>query len=141
MNSRASFWFLLVLAVGLLAGCASPETRIKKNPELFDKLTPEQQALIKAGKVEVGFDADMVRLAVGEPDRKWIRTDAAGSSEAWSYTTWESAGGMPLYCGLYQGYYAPVPAYYLNYPDRKQREYFKVVFKGGKVTAVEQETR
>jgi len=85
-----------VLAVALIAGCASPEARIKQNPELFAKLTPEQQALIKEGRVAVGFDEDMVKLAVGEPDRKWIRTDAAGSSELWSYTMWESTGGQPL---------------------------------------------
>ena len=34
---------LLVLAGGLvlLAGCATPETRINKNPEAFARLTPD----------------------------------------------------------------------------------------------------
>lgn len=141
MKSYASIGFLLLLAVALIAGCASPEARIKQNPELFAKLTPEQQSLIKEGKVAVGFDEDMVKLAVGEPDRKWIRTDAAGASELWSYTMWESTGGQPLYRGWYHRYYCPVPMYYLNFPDRKEHEYFKVIFKDGKVTAVEQETR
>ena len=144
MNSltlRSAFWFVLIVAAGFFAGCASPEARIRKNPELFAKLTAEQQALVKAGKVGVGFDEDMVRLAVGEPDRKWVRTDAAGSSEVWSYTTWEDVGGVPLYRGWYQRYYDPSPLYYLNYPDRREHEYFKVVLKDGKVTSVEQETR
>ncbi len=141
MRSRAFFSFLIVVAAGLVAGCVSPEARIKKNPELFAKLTPEWQALVKAGRVAVGFDEDTVRLAVGDPDRKWVRTDAAGSSEVWSYTTWEDVGGAPLYRGWYQGYYDPSPLFYLNYPDRREHEYFKVVLKDGKVTAVEKETR
>jgi len=140
MKSRFLLFFI-VLAICGLAGCASPEARIKKNPELFAKLTPEQQALVKEGKVAVGFDEDMVKLAVGEPDRKWVRTDAGGTSEVWSYTTWESTGGAPLYRGWYQCYYDPSPLYYLNYPDRREHEYFKVVLKDGKVTSVEQETR
>ena len=140
MNPRFILVFL-VLVMGGLAGCAGPEARIKKNPELFARLTPEQRALVKAGKVAIGFDEDMVKLAVGEPDRKWVRTDAEGTSEVWSYTTWESVGGLPLYRGWYHCYYDPAPTYYLNYPDRKEHEYFKVVLKGGKVTAVEQETR
>ena len=140
MNSRILFVFVALALCGF-AGCASPEARIKKNPELFARLTPEQQTLVKEGKVAVGFDEDMVKLAVGEPDRTWVRTDASGTSEVWSYTTWESVGGLPLYRGWYHGYYDPVPAYYLNYPDRKEHEYFKVVLKAGRVTAIEQETR
>ncbi|HTJ77777.1 MAG TPA: hypothetical protein VL357_02170 [Rariglobus sp.] len=140
MISRAILVFLTLVVCGFV-GCAGPETRIRKNPELFARLTPEQQTLVKEGKVAVGFDEDMVKLAVGEPDRKWVRTDSSGVSEVWSYTTWESVGGMPLYRGWYHCYYDPAPAYYLNYPNRREHEYFKVVLKDGKVTAVERETR
>ena len=135
----------------VLAGCSTPETRIAKNPEIFNRLTPEEQNLIREGKVAIGFDQEMVRLAVGEPDRIWTRTDAEGSSESWSYTTYETADGFPLYRGFYHRYYGgwghpwgyghTYYPYYLSYPSRRDREVFKVVFKEGRVISIEQETR
>lgn len=129
----------LMLAVLLAGGCATPDARIKRSPEIFARLTPEHQALVKEGKVGIGFDTDAVLLAVGEPDRKWMRTDAAGTSEVWSYTAWESEAGQPLYRGWYHGYSGVSSAYYTNFPGRREREYFKVVFGAdGKVMAIEQ---
>lgn len=142
---KPSFLLLpLCIVMVLLSGaCATPDSRIKRSPEIFERLSPEHQALVREGKVAIGFDADAVRLAVGEPDRRWARTDKSGTSEIWSYTTWENDLGQPLYRGWYHGYYAePSPFYYLNYPARKEREYFKVVFgPDGKVTAIEQDSR
>jgi hypothetical protein len=136
------YWTLGVLMAALLSGCATPETRIKREPEMFARLSPEQQALVKEGKVGVGFDADAVRLAVGEPDRKWTRTDASGTREVWSYTTWENDLGQPLFRGWYHSRADVGSFYYLNYPGRREREYFKVVFGvDGKVTAIEEEKR
>lgn len=132
---------LLMLGVWLLAGCATPETRIKRSPEVFARLSPEHQALVKEGKVAVGFDADAVRLAVGDPDRTWTRTDASGVTQVWSYTTWTDRRGMPLYRGWYH-YGSSAYPYYMNDPARREEEYFKVVFgPDGKVTAVEQDVR
>lgn len=140
----ASFFATLMLALVVwLAGCASPDARIKRSPEVFARLSPEQQALVKEGRVGIGFDADAVRLAVGAPDRVWTRTDAKGTSEVWSYTSWESDVGQPLYRGWYHMNYAGLyPLYYPDYAGRREREYFKVVFgPDGKVTAVEQDVR
>lgn len=127
--------------LAFLAGCATPDARIKRSPEIFARLTAEQQALVKEGKVGIGFDADAVRLAVGEPDRKWTRTDESGTRELWIYTAWENEAGQPLMRGWYHGYPAVMPSYYLNAPARREREQFKVVFGAdGKVTAIEQAT-
>ncbi|HNC23280.1 MAG TPA: hypothetical protein PLU52_03675 [Opitutaceae bacterium] len=136
---------LLALAGGLvlLAGCATPESRIARNPEAFARLTPEQQQLIKEGKVGIGFDQTMVRLAIGDPDRVRLRTDQHGQSEIWSYVTYEGDDGILLYRGYYHRYfygYGPVYPYYLAYPSRRVHEHFRVVFRDGKVTAIEQET-
>jgi outer membrane protein assembly factor BamE (lipoprotein component of BamABCDE complex) len=141
--------FFLSAVVGLLiavafSACTTTEHRISKNPDLFNRLTPEQQTMIKEGKVGLGFDKDMVYLAVGEPDRKITRTEASGSTEIWSYTTWESPDGVLLYRGGYHSRfrwgYDPFP-YYLSAPSRRSREYFRVVFKDDKVVTVEAETR
>lgn len=134
------------------AGCSTtPETRIRDNPEAFTRLSPEDQELVRQGKVAIGFDKETVQLAVGEPDRIWSRVDTEGATEAWSYTTYETMGGYPLYRGFYHRYHRYYPGwydpfypyfpYYESYPSRRDREVFKVVFKEGRVIAVEQDVR
>ena len=128
------------------AGCSTPETRIRENPEIFNRLSTQEQELIRQGRVAIGFDQEMVKLAVGEPDRVWSRVDAEGATESWSYTTYESADGFPLYRGFYHRHYYrgwgdPFYPYYLSYPSRREREVFKVVFKEGRVISIEQESR
>jgi len=138
---------VFVLAAGLivLAGCSSPQSRINQNPAIYAQLTPEQQQLIQAGKVGIGFDAAMVKLALGEPDRISERTDASGASEIWSYVTYEDDDGLMLYRGYYHRYYYgrgdPFYPYYLAYPTRREHERFRVDFRDGKVVRIESEQR
>jgi hypothetical protein len=136
--------FILVLsALAFFSGCATPAARIERNPEVFAKLSPTEQQTIREGKVAIGFTPEMVKLALGEPDRVFTRTDAQGSTESWSYTTYESDAGVMLYRGFYHRYYGwgdPFFPYYMDYPSRRDREYLKVVFAGGKVSSIEQQT-
>jgi hypothetical protein len=44
------------LCAVLLAGCDTPESRIKDSPQVFARLNPDQQALVKNGQIAVGFD-------------------------------------------------------------------------------------
>ncbi len=132
------------LAAILVAGCSTPETRIARNPEVFARLTPQQQDMITKGRGAVGFDKQMVQLALGEPDHVITRTDATGVSEIWSYTMYEMPDGMPLYRGWYHRYYrwgGPPYPYYLDYPYRREYERLRVTFKGDRVAAVEQVQR
>ena len=134
----------LFAAMVWLAGCTtSPEDRINRSPEVFAQLPAEQQALVKEGKVGIGFGPDAVRLAVGKPDRIWTRTSAEGASEVWSYTTWQTDLGEPLYQGWYHRAYPGLyPLYFSRYPTRREYEYFKVVFgPDNKVVAVERDAR
>ena len=130
----------LVLAVG----CATPDARIRQNPEFFAQLSPAEQQLIREGKVALGFTPEMVKLALGDPDRIYLRTDASGTSESWSYTSYEGPDGLLLYRGYYHRYHRgwgdPFYPYYLSYPGRREREYFKVVFTDGRVSSIEQQT-
>ncbi len=133
-----------VLFAALLSGCSTPESRIRRNPELFAQIPPAQQELIRKGEVALGFNAEMVRLALGEPDRFAVRTGSDGVSEVWSYVTYDAPDGMPLYRGWYHRYYYwgdPHYPYYLSFPERRERERFSVVFRGGKVESLEKETR
>ena len=141
MNTTKAGWAVVVVAAALLAGCSTPGSRISRNPEAFARLAPQQQELIKKGQIAIGFDQEMVQLALGEPDHIITRTDATGVSDIWSYTTYELPDGMPLYRGWYHRYYGfrdPLYPYYLSSPYRREYEHLRVIFKDGRVVAVEQ---
>lgn len=77
---------VVVLCCAMLSGCATPASRIKKNPELYASFPPEAQALIAKGEVAIGFTSDMVSMALGPADRIYNRVTAEGTLEVWSYT-------------------------------------------------------
>jgi hypothetical protein len=132
----------LVAGLMLFTACNTPESRIAKQPELFNRLTPEQQQMIKEGRVGVGFDADMVKLALGDPDRIRERVDKNGRSEVWLYINYETGDGAILYRGWYhRGWGGPFYPYYLDVPVRHERSRDEVVFRDGRVVSVEQERR
>lgn len=100
--------------------------------------------MIRRGQVAVGFNAEMVRLALGEPDRYTTRTDQDGMSEIWHYVTYDGPTGVPLYRGWYHRYYMwgdPLYPFYMEYPDRRERDRFSVVFRNGTVRALEREVQ
>lgn len=122
-----------------LIGCSTPQTRIRNNPALFSSLSPGDQELIKEGKVAVGFTPEMVKLAVGEPDRIYTRTDANGKNESWVYTSYSSRGGTMLYYrGYYHRWHPGAYAFFTDYNDREVLERYRVTFKEGKVLSIEE---
>lgn len=78
--------WLAVAVVSLLAGCNTPESRISKNPELFNSFPPDVQENVRQGTVDVGYGPEMVEMAMGKPSRKYFRKTAAGETEVWAYT-------------------------------------------------------
>jgi hypothetical protein len=127
----------------LPAGCVSPEKRIQQNPGAFARCTPQQQALIKQGKVDIGFDEEMVKLALGEPDKVYERTDAKGKSESWVYTLYEGRDGGVFYRGFYHRSFCDPDLfpYYLDHTERQEAERFRLVLRNGKVESIEQLTK
>ncbi len=69
----------------LLAGCASPQQRIQQNQAVFDSFPVAVQARIRGGQIDLGFTPEMVRIALGEPERKVSRRAIAGNAEIWLY--------------------------------------------------------
>lgn len=75
-----------LLAVLVLAACSSTNTRISEQQSTFDTYPPDVQQKIRAGTIDVGFTQDQVRLAVGEPSRRYTQQTAGGESEVWAYS-------------------------------------------------------
>lgn len=86
MRNHLAACVLAILAL-LLAACAStPESRIKRSPELFSAFPAEAQETIRKGQVAIGFTPDMVEMAKDKPNRIYRRKTAAGEIDVWSYT-------------------------------------------------------
>jgi outer membrane protein assembly factor BamE (lipoprotein component of BamABCDE complex) len=142
----STIFFLVAAALAALwgAGCSTPQTRIQRNPEVFSRLTSEEQTMVRNGQIGLGFTSEMVRLALGDPDYIDIRTDKTGTSEIWTYTSSETMDEMGFYNGWYHhspwGWGGPFFPYPLFAGRGYRREWvdFRVVFKDGKAVSVEQ---
>lgn len=128
----------LSLTAALLAACVmTPEQRIEKAPEAFAQLTTEQQTIVRAGQVAIGFDASATKLALGAPDRVLERTTAEGITEVWQYLDVYTLPTGPCY-GAYFRYGLPPYCLYAE-PIQQVKERMRVNFAAGKVVSIERE--
>ncbi len=89
MANRNRFRAALVIPsiVALTIACAStPASRIEENQSLFDSYTEEIQSKLRSGRVDVGYDMEMVRMALGKPDETSTALDETGETLMWGYT-------------------------------------------------------
>ena len=86
-----------------LAACETPQTRIKRNQELFNSFPPQIQELIRAGNVEVGFNTDQASMALGKPDRIIMETTASVTHEVWLYGVGSPSVGVGFGFGMFGG--------------------------------------
>ena len=136
--------FTVLLAALLFASACTtartPAQRIDRDRATFDSWPPEVQRQVQAGEVAVGFDEAQVRMALGEPDDISSRTTAEGSSEVWTYrdkkprlgigfgvSGGSGGSGVGLGVGTSSG--------------GTQAPRLRVIFSGGRVTAVERAGR
>lgn len=133
-------WIVPFLALVFLAfGCAhTPETRIAKNPELFERLTPEEQESVKAGQVQIGYTPEMVYLALGDPDQKIVRRTKEDELNVWIYqgrfVSTETVRVRDQF-----GAFRPVhPTLYLDRTVEHIYTKARVVFEDGRVISIEQ---
>ncbi|MGB6223277.1 hypothetical protein [Haloferula sp.] len=95
--------FGLLCIVAILGACApsTPETRIAQSPENFSRLSSEDQALIRQGKIQSGMSPEAVYYAWGRPAR-----EMAGADENATTLRWDYAGSTPIYTtNVYGAYY------------------------------------
>jgi outer membrane protein assembly factor BamE (lipoprotein component of BamABCDE complex) len=95
MNSKM-LTSLFTLCFVIFLSCSTPDSRIRKNQELFDSYPAEVQKNIRAGKVEVGYTEDMVRMALGDPNETAVNKTAEGEVHVWAYTKSTPGGGVSV---------------------------------------------
>jgi hypothetical protein len=106
-------FFSRALVLGMLggvlvfAGCATTESRISDHPEIFNSLSPSDQALVREGKIRAGMSQNAVWLAWGSPEQKAVGNMRGRATETWIYITYATApyGGYGYPYGPYgRGY-------------------------------------
>jgi hypothetical protein len=132
-------------SLGLLfaIGCDTPSTRIKKNPALYNSFPADVQANIQQGKISVGYNKDMVGMALGKPDREYTRTTATGTTEVWSYTSVYTTTDRQRVSGQFRvrdsdGVYRNVADdVWIDVQQQHEYERLRVEFENGVVKAIE----
>jgi hypothetical protein len=144
MTTARFAWLSLPLLL-LLAGCAStPEKRIEQNQAYFDSLPVATQARIRGGQIDLGFNADMVRLALGEPQRRLVRRAPDGNTDIWAYletdTRYErqhvDIDGLSIYGA--GGTRSTSGGAWITVLQEKQFVRTRVEFKDGRVSLIEE---
>ena len=103
---RRLFTMALVLSAAcstlFLAACSTTETRISSHPEIFQRLSGNDRALVTEGKIRNGMSQDAVFLAWGAPDAKITSMVQGRPAETWVYT---AIASYPYPYGWGPGYY------------------------------------
>ncbi len=84
--------------VWVLTSCSTPQTRISDHPDLYQRLSARDQALVSQGQIRSGMSRNAVWLAWGSPDQKIVGNMAGTPTETWIY----------IYYATYP-YYGPGP--------------------------------
>jgi hypothetical protein len=146
MKAPIISFFLATLTL-LLGACSTVDSRIKEKQDMFDSLTPTEQADIKQGIVGVGYTPDMVYMAMGRADNVKDRITPKGTVTTWIYNQYYQEYMGRQFIGyrrdvyydsrakVWRVYYTPVSE--AVYRNRKE-EIARVVFHDGRVESIEQ---
>ena len=139
---------LVLCSALLMSGCATPESRIKKNPEAFAALAPEVQEQVRAGKVDIGFPSAAVELALGAPDRRYTRKTTEGrATEVWSYTSDYTTTDRQRVDARVRGYDSRgrtriyTDSVWVDVQQRQEYERLRIELENGRIVAIETLTR
>jgi hypothetical protein len=92
------------LAVLLFAACATtPDTRARRQADLFASYPEEVQANLLAGQVDLGYTMDMVEIAFGAPTQRSVRRTELGEQQVWTYGRSRPGVGLSIGVGGFGG--------------------------------------
>lgn len=135
-----------VLSVSLLlpvlvfaAGCATstPQSRIDANRGAYAEYPSDVRRLIREGRVEVGFTAEMAEMALGKPGRKLLRKDETNEeSEVWIYYRNRPRLSVSMAVGS-GGYRSTSTGISMSTTPDDDMETMRLILRDGRVVAVE----
>ena len=131
--------FAALAVLILAAGCSSPNSRIDKNQSAFNTWPVGVQEKVRAGQVDVGFTTEMVLVALGEPDRRFTRTTAQGTSEVWGYFDHGPKFSIGVGVGSSRGSTGVGGGVVVGNDGYVENEIMRVIFSGGRVVAIERQ--
>lgn len=93
-KSMKRLQFTVVLMVIAISSCvtSTPEARIKRQPATFLALSSKHQELVRRGEIVRGMPAEAVRLAWGNPSRRYFGLQNGQEMERWDYL-----GSQPVF--------------------------------------------
>src|SRR5262249_14518693 len=117
MQRRVLFFALtfgIIAGALILAGCATTQSRISQHPEIYQRLSARDQALVSQGQIHQGMTMDAVWLAWGTPDQKIPDNMGDRPTETWLYLRYQTppSHGAPYYCGPLVWSYLPQNSLY-----------------------------
>jgi len=83
--------FAAAVSVLFLTSCSTVGTRISGHPEIYQSLSPQDQALVSRGQIRVGMSQNAVWLAWGSPEQRAIGNMRGRLAETWVYVTYTYA--------------------------------------------------
>ena len=86
MNTISKVLTLGLAAAGLcLTSCETLDNRISEHPDMFNSLSPRDQALVRQGQIRSGMSTNAVWLAWGAPEQKANGEMRGRPTETWIY--------------------------------------------------------
>ncbi len=135
MTNQIRVVFCWAVAVALV-GCSTTGSRISAQQTVFDSYPEHVQQNLRSGVIEVGYTAEMVFIALGEPDRKAEVVTGDGVSQIWTW--WTSSPGIGLGLGSWSSVGSLGLGTGISVGDRARREEQAVVeFVSGRVRRFE----
>jgi hypothetical protein len=106
---RIALTFAVIAGAMIFSGCGTTGYRISQHPEIYQSLSPRDQALVSQGQIHSGMTMDAVWLAWGTPDQKIPANVRGHPGETWVYLRYETppSYGGPYYYGPFDWSYIP----------------------------------
>ena len=94
MKRRITTLALATAALAIFAGCDTFSHRARQMSGVYDQLPASEQQRLQRGNINVGDSAEMVYIALGNPDERRDVTTADGTKQMWIYKTyWQQYEG------------------------------------------------
>ena len=142
MKLNSASLSLALLFVVFATSCSSVSSRIKDHQAQFNSLSRQAQAQVQNGRIDLGFNEDMVYMAKGKPDDTETITRNGKQIKVWKYAKRDWRGDShPASTSLSSPYGYPTFGPGPSQPVIANRplKYLRVEFENGQVARWDRE--